>query len=147
MGILDAIEAGGSGLEVHAERLEINATNMANLDTPNYVRKIPILMAKEDISFNNLLNKMKDETFKSGTLPVMTGGVSMTGIIEDPSESEKVYAPGHPDADENGFIRRSNVNPLIDMADATMASRAYEASLAVVNMSKTMAMRASEIGK
>ena len=55
--------------------------------------------------------------------------------------------PGHPDADANGYIRSSNVNAMVDMADAVMAQRAYEANLAVINITKAMASRATEIGK
>ena len=53
----------------------------------------------------------------------------------------------NPDADENGYIRQSNVNAMVDIADALVAQRAYEANLAVVNISKSMAQRALEIGK
>ena len=53
----------------------------------------------------------------------------------------------HPDADENGYIRASNVNAMVDIADALVAQRAYEANLALVNISKSMAQRALEIGK
>ena len=55
--------------------------------------------------------------------------------------------PGHPDADANGYIRASNVNAMVDMADAIMAQRAYEANLALVNISKSMAAKAVEIGR
>ena len=48
---------------------------------------------------------------------------------------------------ENGYIRASNVNAMVDIADALVAQRAYEANLAVVNISKAMAQRALEIGK
>ena len=68
------------------------------------------------------------------------GGMAM-------SLGEKIYKPGHPDADANGYIRASNVNPLVEMADAQASQRAYEANLAVMTMSKAMAQRALEIGK
>ncbi|MDD3013084.1 MAG: flagellar basal body rod C-terminal domain-containing protein [Candidatus Gastranaerophilales bacterium] len=147
MGLLDAINVGSSGLFAHGKRLEIHARNIANTDTPNYQRKIPVLMATEDISFHGVLTNMKDNVFASGTLPHKTGGVNFTGIIVDSTPGDLVYSPGHPDADRNGYIRRSNVNPMIDIADATMTSRAYEASLALVGVTKAMAQRAAEIGK
>lgn len=147
MGLLDTIEIGSGALTAHGLRIETHAKNIANLDTPNYVRKIPILMASEDVSFHGLLSSMKDNVFKVGTLPVTTGGVACTGVVEDPTPGDLIYKPGHPDADKNGYVRNSNVNPLADMADAQMSSRAYEASLAVVSITKTMAQRATEIGK
>ena len=77
----------------------------------------------------------------------MQGGVTFSGVVEDPTMGEKIYRPGHPDADENGYIRASNVNPMVDMADAIMAQRAYEANLALVNITKSMALKAIEIGR
>ena len=147
MSLLDSIDIGEAALNAHGKRLEVYAKNIANLDTPNYSRKIPTLMAVDDISFHGLLNRMKDNVFNTGTMPSSSGGVAYTGVIEDPTPGELVYAPGHPDADKNGFIRRSNVNPMVDMADSILASRAYEANIAVVSIAKTMAQKAVDIGR
>jgi len=147
MSIMNSFEVGRQGLNVHGKRIEVSARNIANLDTPNYVRKIPVLNATEDISFAGLLNTMKEDVFGIGTIPFLSGGVKFSGLVEDPTPGEKIYRPGHPDADESGFIRSSNVNPMVDMADATMAKRAYEASLGVMTITKAMAQRALEIGK
>ena len=147
MGVLDTFEIGRQGLNVHSKRIQVAAKNIANLDTPNYVRKIPVLNATEDISFAGLLNTMKEDVFGTGTLPFLQGGVCFTGIVEDPTLGERLYRPGHPDADANGYIRASNVNPIVDIADANIAQRAYEANLAVITISKAMAQRAVEIGK
>ena len=147
MGIMDTIDIGAKALQVHGKRIDVHAKNIANLDTPNYVRKIPVLNAVDDVSFQGVMNAMKEDVFGVGTLSYLQGGVSFTGVVEDPTLGEKIYKPGHPDADENGYIRQSNVNAMVDIADALVAQRAYEANLAVVNISKTMAQRAVEIGK
>ena len=52
-----------------------------------------------------------------GNLPFLQGGVALTKVVEDPTLGERIYRPGHPDADENGYIRMSNVNPMVEMAD------------------------------
>ncbi len=147
MGIMDTIDIGAKALQVHGKRIDVHAKNIANLDTPNYVRKIPVLNAVDDVSFQGVMNAMKEDVFGVGTLSYLQGGVSFTGVVEDPTLGERIYKPGHPDADENGYIRQSNVNAMVDIADALLAQRAYEANLAVVNISKTMAQRAIEIGK
>ena len=82
----------------------------------------------------------------AGALSGGMGGVNFDGIIEDPTPGEKIYKPGHPDADEYGYIRSSNTNAMVDYADATLAQRAYEASLGVMSISKSMASRSLEIG-
>ena len=147
MSIMDSIDIGANALKVHGKRIDIHAKNIANLDTPNYVRKIPVLNATDDISFHGLMNTMKEDVFGVGTLPYLEGGVSFSGVVEDPTLGEKIYKPGHPDADANGYIRASNVNAMVDIADALMAQRAYEANRALVNITKSMAQRALEIGK
>lgn len=147
MGILSAMNIGCDGLKVHGMRLDLNSKNIANLDTPNYTRKIPLVVATERGSFLSVMNQMKETVFGTGTLPYTTGSVAMAGIVEDPTLGEKVYKPGHPDADENGYIRTSNVDPLVEITDAIMAQRAYEASLSVITMAKTMADRATSIGQ
>ena len=80
-----------------------------------------------------------------GALTSGLGGVNFDGIVEDPTPGTKIYKPGHPDADKDGYIRTSNANPIVDMADATMAQRAYEASLGVMSITKSMATSALEI--
>ena len=147
MGIMESIDIGAKALKTHGLRMDIHAKNIANIDTPNYVRKIPILNATEDISFRGVLTQMKNDAFGTGTMPYLQGGVVFSGVVEDPTLGERIYRPGHPDADANGYIRSSNVNAMVDMADAVMAQRAYEANLAVVNITRAMASRATEIGK
>ena len=147
MSIFEAMNIGGKALRAHGYRLDVHSKNMANVDTPNYVRKIPVLNATEDISFHGLMNEMKEDVFGVGTLPYLSGGVVFTGSVEDPTLGDKIYKPGHPDADENGYIRASNVNPMVEMADAILAQRAYEANLALVGIAKSMAQKAVEIGR
>ena len=147
MSILESMNIGSNALRTHGLRLDIHAKNIANIDTPNYVRRIPILNATEEISFHGLLNEMKEDVFGIGTLPLLQGGVVFNGTIEDTNLGERIYKPGHPDADAEGYIRASNVNPMVEMADAILAQRAYEANLALVNITKSMASRATEIGR
>lgn len=146
MGVFSAMNIGCDGLKVHGMRLDISSKNIANLDTPNYVRKIPLVVSTDRTSFLSIMNQMKESTFGAGTLPYSTGSVAFAGLVEDPTLGDKLYKPGHPDADENGYIRASNVDPLVEITDAIMAQRAYEASLAIITMSKAMADRAATIG-
>ena len=132
MSIMESMNIGANALKAHGLRLDIHAKNVANVDTPNYVRKIPVLNATEDISFHGLMNSMKEDVFGVGTLPYLQGGVVFNGCVEDPTLGDKIYRPGHPDA---------------DMADAILAQRAYEANLALINITKSMAQKATEIGR
>lgn len=146
MGIFSAINVGCDGLKVHGQRLDITSKNIANIDTPNYVRKIPMVVATDRSSFISVVNQMKESVFGTTGLPYSSGSVAMAGVVEDPTLGDKIYKPGHPDADENGYIRASNVDPLVEMTDAIMAQRAYEASLSIITISKSLADKATTIG-
>ena len=147
MSLLKSFHIGETGLRSHSKRMEVHSKNIANIDTPNYSRKIPTLLAEEDISFSGVLNKIKENVFNTGTMSYVSGGVSFAGIVEDPTPGMLQYAPGHPDADEKGYIRKSNVSPMIDMADSILALKAYEASVAILTITKAMAQKAVEIGR
>ena len=144
MGLLNAFKIGCEGLSVHSKRVEIAAKNVANMDTPNYTRKIPLISSNQDQSFATVLSSMGIGAIGSSS---NLGGINFNGIVEDPTPGVKVYNPGHPDADKNGYIRTSNSNPLVDISDATIAQRAYEASLGIMSISKAMASASLEIGK
>jgi len=147
MGIMDAMNVGANALRAHGLRLDLHAKNMANVDTPNYVRRIPVLNATEEMSFQGIMGSIKENAYNIGTLPYLQGGVTFNGCVEDPTIAPKMYKPGHPDADENGYVRESNVNPMVEITDAILSQRAYEANLAVINITKAMAQRATEIGR
>ncbi|MEW5820596.1 MAG: flagellar basal body protein [Cyanobacteriota bacterium] len=147
MTLLNSFHIGLRGLLAQSKRLEVYTKNIANADTPNYKRQIPILTPAEDISFKALLARAKENVFSSGIKSSVPGAVDMPGVILDPTPGEKVYMPGHPDADENGYVTMSNVTILNEMADATMTTKAYEAILSIMSLTKQMGQKATEIGR
>ena len=70
MGIMDSMYIGANALKAHGRRLDIHAKNVANVDTPNYVRKIPMLNAEEGgVSFAGIMSSMNDSFMAAnGTL-------------------------------------------------------------------------------
>ena len=73
--------------------------------------------------------------------------VEATKIIEDSRPFREVYQPGHPDANTDGMVRYPNVHIHEEMADMISASRAYEANMAVIRTSRTLAMKTLSMGK
>ena len=147
MGILDSMNIGAEAIKTQGLRLDTHAKNVANVDTPNYIRKIPVLNEVNDLSFSGVMSEMQSGVFTSGSSTYLKGGVTFSGLVEDPTLGDKIYKPGHPDADKDGYIRASNVNPMVEMADAMLAQRAYEANLALINITKSKALKAVEIDK
>ena len=73
--------------------------------------------------------------------------MEVVGIVEDKSDFKLRYDPGHPDADENGYVKMPNVELITEMVDMITAQRAYEANATAVNTSKAMLQKAIDIGK
>ena len=74
-------------------------------------------------------------------------GVRVSKVVEDSSDFRKVYDPGHPDADENGYVSMPNVDIVTEMVNMISATRSYEANVTSINATKSMALKALEIGK
>ncbi|MEO9822153.1 MAG: flagellar basal body rod protein FlgC [Paracoccaceae bacterium] len=113
-----AISVSTSGLKAQSERLRHLSENISNSDTPGYRRKT--------IPFETAFNS-------SGVSGVETGRVKL-----DRSDLESVFDPSHPLADETGHYEGSNVNLLIELADAREAQRSYEANLKMFEQSRSM---------
>lgn len=108
-----------SGMQAQANRLRHVSENIANADTPGYHRKT--------VSFSEVTEQGRK-----------TGAVT-TGPVElDQSPLKEVYDPGHPLAGEDGFYDSSNVELMIEIADAREAQRSYEANLKVFDQARQM---------
>lgn len=115
----DALAISASGLKAQSQRLRHLSENIANADTPGYRRKT--------VAFRSVF----DADGPAGR--VETGRVRL-----DPSAPEKIYDPSHPLADEAGYHVGSNVNLVIELADAREAQRSYEANLKMFEQARAM---------
>jgi flagellar basal-body rod protein FlgC len=136
MKIFENMEVTGSALTAHRLWMDTISSNLANINTTRtldggpYKRKVP------------LFAEMLDKTV-GGYEDI--GGVRVAEIAEDPTEPRLMYQPEHPDANEDGYVAYPNVNLVREMTDMLVASRAYEANLAVADSAKTMWNGALEI--
>lgn len=108
-----------SGLRAQAARLTHVSENISNADTPGYRRKTVSFQAVRDL--------------ETDVSQVKVGRVSL-----DHSELEQVYDPSHPLADETGHYEGSNVDLMIEIADAREAQRTYEANLKMFDQTRQM---------
>lgn len=118
--ILKTMAASASGMAAQATRLRLTSENIANADTPGYRRKT--------VSF--------EETFQStrDVRAVKTGPVRL-----DDAELVKVYDPTNPLSGADGSYQGSNVNLVLEIADAREANRSYEANLRMFDQARSMA--------
>jgi len=73
--------------------------------------------------------------------------VRVVRVVEDQRPPQRVFDPGHPDADKDGYVSMPNVNVVSEMVDMMAATRAYEANVAALNATKRVLEAALEIGK
>jgi flagellar basal-body rod protein FlgC len=144
MGLFDAIDASGSGLSAERLRMDVTSENLANAQTTRgangqpYRRKEVVLQQADPTS---------GAAFSGVLGAAMSGakGVQVAGIVEDPTPLKKVYDPGHPDADAQGYVTMPNVNSVTEMVDLISSSRAYEADVTAMQTAKTMFSRTLDI--
>jgi flagellar basal-body rod protein FlgC len=140
MGLFDAIDISGSGLSAERLRMDVTAENLANANTTRgpdggpYRRKSVVLEQQGGGAggFGAALSRAR-------------GGVQAAGIVEDPAPPRRMYDPGHPDADADGYVAMPNVNPVTEMVDLITASRAYEANVTAMQTAKTIFTKTLEI--
>lgn len=141
-----SFDISSSGMTAQRIRMDIISDNIANVNTTRtedggtYRRKLPVFQEKDVSSFRELLNVKLGKSSSDE-------GVKVTSITEDTSPFKMIYNPGHPDANEEGYVTMPNVDITSEMVDMISASRAYEANVTVLNTSKNMAMKALEIGR
>ena len=144
MGFSNALDISVSGIEAQRLTMELIASNLANINTTRtvyggpYRRRVPVVMEKQ-ISFSDELSRA--EAKLSGG----SGGVEVIDVVEDTTPFQKVYKPGHPDADEKGFVSLPNVNYSNEMVDLMYTSRLYEANITAFNATKKMMQDALQL--
>ena len=139
-----------SGMSAQRARLEVIASNIANAETTRTADGTPYRRRVVQIEANpgsaGVMPGMPP-TFDLGNADPtsLAHGVRVAAITEDPSEGPLVYDPGHPDADESGYVRYPNVSITEEMVDLMNARRIYEANASVFQAAKAMLRRSLDL--
>jgi flagellar basal-body rod protein FlgC len=135
MDLKASLGVSASGLRAQSLRMRVIAENLANQDsvaqTPGgdpYRRRVA--------SFKAQVDRATGAT-----------GVKVDGIENDKSDFTRVYQPGHPAADGEGYVLKPNVNGLVESADMKAAQRSYEANLNAIEAAKSLTMRTIDLLK
>jgi flagellar basal-body rod protein FlgC len=141
MNFQNAFDISFSGMSVQRKRMDIISHNLANIETTQteegtpYRRKMLVLSPAEgEMEFSDAL---------SGAL----SGVRIDEVVEDPTPFKEEFLPGHPDADERGYVQKPNVDLFVENVNMLSAKRAFEANVAAVKTAREMALAALEIGR
>lgn len=171
MSFLNTMDIATSALTAERFRMDMIAQNIANMDTTRtengepYRRRLTVFREKE-MNFRTALEKeayrlrAQSDVAASGSSRSSAvslsrqknannpgGGVRVEAVIEDESDFVPVYNPTHPDAGEDGYVLMPNVDRAEENVDLMAATRSYETNITVVNIIKTMAMKAADLTK
>jgi len=149
MAFLSSLDISGSALTAQRLRMDVISQNVANAATTRtangepYRRRVAVFAERKDnLSFADYLNEAKN-----GRSASHGRGVVVSSIETDMTDFKMEYDPSHPDADANGYVKYPNVNEVTEMVDMMAATRAYEANITALNATKSMALKALEIGR
>ena len=140
MDFLTALHVSGTALSAERVRVNLASSNLANAETTR--------------DANGNMYRRLDPVFESMRLgdaseisPEATGpmGVRVSRIVADSGPGRKVYSPGHPDADADGFVTFPDVNPVHEVVNLLSASRSYDANATALETLKQMAARGLDI--
>ena len=140
MGIFDALDISASGLIAERTRMDVTSQNLANAQSSGY-RRQDVVLRESGGGFANVLGQAIGASSDSGR------GVEVAEVTTDQAEQRRVYDPGHPDADAQGYVRLPNVNAVSEMTDLISASRAYEANVTAMQTAKSMFTRTLDLLK
>jgi len=135
MDLKTSVQVSASGLRAQSLRMRVIAENLANADSVSrtaggdpYRRRLPSFKSEVDRSTG-------------------AAGVVIDSIQSDRSAFQRVYQPGSPAADADGYVKKPNVNGLVEAADMKAAQRSYEANLSAIEAAKGLTMRTIDLLK
>lgn len=134
MSLFSIFDISSSALSAQSQRLNVSASNMANADSVAGPDGDPY--------------RAKQVVFQvNAPAGQEIGGVRVTEVVDDPAPFRMEYQPGHPFADEKGYVRMPNVNVVGEMINTISASRSYQANVEVMNTAKSLMQKTLMIGQ
>jgi flagellar basal-body rod protein FlgC len=145
MDFFTAMEVTASGLATQRTRMNVASSNLANASTTRTPEGGPYQRKDVVVQSANLPASLPGQ--QAGGFSDAVRGVQVSSIVSDTSAPRLEHDPGHPDADERGYVAYPNVNMVEEMVDMITASRAYEAGISALGTAVDMAERALGIGR
>ena len=145
MDFLTSLRISASGLDANRKRMATISSNIANAQTTRTVEGGPY--RKKEVVFGAEPAKGTFSEILDGEMGESIQKVHASEVISSNKAPILKYEPEHPDANEQGYVAYPNINVMEEMANMIQASRSYEANVTALNASKSMAMKALEIGR
>jgi len=130
----------GGAMDAQVIRMNLAVSNIANAEVTESSSE-QAYRAKRPV-FETILAKEVDQRRNESA-----GGVRVKQIVEDQATPPVSYDPGHPNANEEGYVYLSNVNPMNELIEMTAAARSFESNIEAMNTAKQLMMRTVELLK
>ncbi len=150
MNYLQAFAISASGMAVEKARVDITAVNIANAQSTRGADGVAfrplrvISAARPAPEFSSLLSA--ERSVQGAQTLGELQGAQIVAVRPVDMPPRLVLEPGHPDADERGFVAYPGINPVTEMVTLMTAVRVYEANVAALNAANTMAMKTLDLG-
>jgi flagellar basal-body rod protein FlgC len=145
MDFMTAIDVGASALKAERTHLNVISMNLANAKTTRTVGGGPY--RRQEVIFKETEVDSHFSKAMTAALDQEVNGVRVESIQSDRRPLKQVYEPGHPDANEEGYVSYPDINVVEEMTNMLQAMRAYEANVSTITTSKNMFTKALEIGR
>tara|TARA_Y100000780_G_scaffold232562_1_gene266452 strand:+ start:178854 stop:179294 length:441 start_codon:yes stop_codon:yes gene_type:complete len=145
MDFLTSLKISSSGLAANRKRMGAISSNIANAQTTRTAEGGPY--RKKEVVFGSEPARESFGEILEGELDEKAQSVHATEVISSNKPPILKYEPNHPDANKDGYVAYPDINVMEEMADMISASRAYEANISAMNTTKSMAMKALELGR
>lgn len=145
MDLLKSMRISSSGLKANLKRTEAINSNIANAHTTRTAEGGPY--RRKEVVFGSEPARDNFADVLEGEIDAQAQTVHATEVIATNAPPVMKFDPNHPDANEKGYVAMPAVNVMKEMADLISAQRAYEANMTTLNTTKSMAMKALEIGR
>jgi flagellar basal-body rod protein FlgC len=136
MGLLNIFDIAGAAMSAQSVRLNATASNLANANSA---------AGKAEDAYRARQPVFQTVLQGQGADPA-AATVRVAGVMESQAPPPRVYQPGHPQADADGYVYMSNVNVVDEMVNMISASRSYQNSIEVLNTSKELFLRTLSLG-
>ncbi len=137
MSLFSVFNVTGSAMSAESVRLNTTSSNLANADSISSSAK-DTYKARHAV-FGAELSKARFNR-DPNVLKVL-------GIVESDKPLVAEFNPEHPLANDEGYIYKSNVNVMEEMANMISASRSYQTNVQVADASKQMLLRTLQMGQ
>ena len=133
MSLMKVFGISGGAVSAQSQRLNVVASNLANAES---------VAGPDGQSY-----KARQVVFQTQPTQDGSASVKVSSVIEDSAPAKRVYEPGHPMADKEGYVTQSNVNVVEEMVNMISASRSYQNNIEVMGTAKSLLLKTLQLGQ